>query len=328
MRQLILSIVTMFVLSSSPLIAGTITDTFGTGANQFTIDFVTITGDASSANGTNISGGLPSDSWYRTFTEPGCEYRMGKYEITNEQWNKFISINGPLMGNPMSAYDFDADTIGANMPTNRVSWYEVAQFVNWLNISANHQPAYKFTGTIGMDDYTYVPWNVSDSGYDPSNPFRNSKAFYFLPNENEWVKAAYWNGSFLQAYATKPGDTLHQGDGLSGTGWNYNDGNTGPEGPWNVGSGIEELNGTYDMMGNMWEWLESPWSKDNFFADATRGNRGGAYGSSAPYLNMSGRYPYDPGHEHYPLGFRVASVPEPATLLILALGGLILRRTR
>ncbi len=77
-----------------------------------------------------------------------------------------------------------------------------------------------------------------------------------LPTEDEWFKAAYWNGSEIQEYATKPGDTLHEGDGTSGTGWNYN--NTDPVGPWNVGSGSEELNGTYDMMGNNWEWIEDP----------------------------------------------------------------------
>ncbi|KKK63991.1 hypothetical protein LCGC14_2988720, partial [marine sediment metagenome] len=62
-------------------------------------------------------------------------------------------------------------------------------------------------------------------------------AFYYLPTEEEWVKAAYWNGTTLQDYATKAGDSLHQGDGLGGTGWNYYDvSGYAVWGPWDVGS--------------------------------------------------------------------------------------------
>jgi hypothetical protein len=38
-------------------------------------------------------------------------------------------------------------------------------------------------------------WDVLDNGFDASNPYRNSNAKYFLPSEDEWVKAAYWNGT-------------------------------------------------------------------------------------------------------------------------------------
>ena len=76
-------------------------DIFGTGGNQFTIDFVNISGDASSANGTNISQET-SGSAYRTFTDPG-DYRIGTYEITNSQWNKFVNAYGTVTGSPSSA---------------------------------------------------------------------------------------------------------------------------------------------------------------------------------------------------------------------------------
>ena len=110
---------------------------------------------------------------------------------------------------------------GTNVPTDSVSWYEAAQFVNWLNTSTGHQAAYKFTGTQGTSDYTFTPWSTTDTGYDASNPYRNKAAMYFLPTEDEWVKAAYWNGTALQTYATKAGESLTQGNGTSGTGWNY-----------------------------------------------------------------------------------------------------------
>ena len=52
-------------------------DTFGTGANQFTIDFVDISGDTNPASGYGIVNN---------------DYRIGTYEITNDQWNKFTNI--------------------------------------------------------------------------------------------------------------------------------------------------------------------------------------------------------------------------------------------
>jgi len=217
-------------------------DTFGSGGNQLSIDFVTISGETNPTSGYGIVNNA---------------YRMGKFEITNDQWMKFANIYGTPFGSPASAYDESPYFTGTNVPTNEVSWYEAAQFVNWLNTSTNHHPAYKFTGTPHQSDYTFVPWSVVDAGYNPINPYRNSNAYYFLPTEDEYVKAAYWNGSTLQTYATKSGDTLHQGDGVSGTGWNYYDGGfaTGAYELWDVGSGSEELNGTFDMMGNVWEWV-------------------------------------------------------------------------
>ena len=109
--------------------------------NQFEIEFVDISGDASSANGTNISQYSPGDSGYRTFTDPDNDYRMGVYEISNDRWDKFKAELAPVTvtGDPSSAYDQGSHWTGTNVPTNNVSWYEAAQFINWLNSSTGHQ---------------------------------------------------------------------------------------------------------------------------------------------------------------------------------------------
>ncbi len=98
---------------------------------------------------------------------------------------------------------------------------------------------------------------------------------------------------------------------------------------WDVGNGVQVLNGTHDMMGNVWEWMESPRDNGDHGTTSPRGLRGGSimnYGNDA--LASSYRSVTDPYYEIHLLGFRVASeVPEPATFLFLALGGLtVLRR--
>ena len=215
-------------------------------------------------------------------------------------------------------------------PVYDVSWYEAAQFVNWLNTSNGYHAAYKFTGTQGTSNYTFDTWDTSEAA-GGTNLYRHKNAFYFLPTEDEWVKAAYWNGTSLQTYATKPGDTLHQGNGTNGTGWNYyvNGFATNPPGPWNVGSGSAELYGTYDMMGNVYEWLESPSSDTSYGAESNRGVRGGAHNNYANALSSYSRHNNTPVTESETIGFRVASVPEPASGGLLLLAGLaFLKRQR
>jgi formylglycine-generating enzyme required for sulfatase activity len=306
------AIVRAFLLVGTLLMANeAMADTFGTGANQFTIAFVPISGATNPTSGYGIVN---------------YDYRIGTYEITNDQWNKFAAdLAVPVR-------DVSSFFTGANVPTGNVSWYAVAQFVNWLNTSTNHQAAYKFTGTQGTDDYTFAPWSTTDAGYDASNPYRNKDAFYFLPTEDEWVKAAYWNGTTLQHYATKDGSIPTQGNGTSSTGWNYYNGGyaTNPAGPWTVGSGSEELNGTYDMMGNDSEWVESPHTSGDYAAGSKRCIRGGNYKNPLFAMDVDNNRsnPFYPTDSYmYDVGFRVASAaatPEPSTLVLLGIGAVSL----
>ena len=297
MKSTVLTALLVGILLSVTNIASA--DTFGTDANQFTIDFVTISGDTNPTSGYGIVNN---------------DYRIATYEVTNDQWSKFVNVYGTVTGSPSSAYDDSAAWAGTNIPTTNVSWYECAQFVNYLNTSTNHQAAYKFTGTKGQSDYTFAAWDIADDGYDSSNPYRNSNAYYFLPTEDEWVKAAYWSGMTLQTYAT-PDDSFPVEDDEV----NYNP-EPGAQ-PWNVGSGSEELNGTFDMMGNIGEWNET-------LSDSSRGIRGGSYNSSFPSLQSSDQNFTSPYYDYDSVGFRVASVPEPCSLVILSLGGLVLLRKR
>ncbi len=327
-RQVLFSVVGLCLAVAAPAQA----DTFGTGVNQFDIDFVTISGD------TNPASGIPAGASF-TFTGVDNDYRIGTYEITNDQWNKFQASTGvPVTGIPSTAYNQDSNFTGANVPTDNVSWYEAAQFVNWLNTSTGHHAAYNFYETTPGDPgtRTFDVWTPAEAD-GGTNLYRHKEAFYFLPTADEWVKAAYWNGTDLQTHATKAGESVHQGDGVSGSGWHYRnyDGSwAAPLGPWDVGSGSEELNGTFDMMGNVYEWHESPDSDPNYGAGSGRAHRAGSWAGYIDEFSSTYWHPIfslkSPQDEYWDIGFRMASqVPEPATLFVMGCGAIgLLRRRR
>ena len=77
-KNLLLSIAVLAFISGSVL-----ADIFGTGAKQFTIDFVDISG----ATNPIIGYGIVNH-----------DYRIGTYEISNDQWNKFKANYGTVTG--------------------------------------------------------------------------------------------------------------------------------------------------------------------------------------------------------------------------------------
>ncbi|MDP7288729.1 MAG: SUMF1/EgtB/PvdO family nonheme iron enzyme [Phycisphaerae bacterium] len=321
-------------------------DSFGAGENQFTIDFVTISGDASAANGITVIDEIPFGEIHMTFNDPVNDYRMGVYEITNDQWSKFTNAYGQVVGAPPIAYQQEPSWPGPNVPVDNLSWCEAAQMVNWLNTSTDHHAAYKFTGTQGTSDYTLDKWDASEAD-NGTNLYRHKDAFYFIPTEDEWIKAGHWNGVEIQHFAARDISTLDRwtpdggpnSDGQA-AGWNYNSAYPYPDyidedaEPWDVTAGYSplELNGTYDMMGNVNEWTESPFDDATYGIGSDRAEHGGSFrmfsiGGPSP-LACYARWALDPYSGTS--GFRVASrVPEPCSLGLLALGGLaVLHKNR
>ena len=87
-----------------------------------------------------------------------------------------------------------------------------------------------------------------------------------------------------------------------------------------MGSGSEELNGTYDMTGNSMEWLESPHHDPEYNYRSARTARGGYWKQQSDSLHAFDRHAYiTPTQEYHHVGFRVASVPEPSTLNLLTM---------
>jgi len=266
-------------------------------------------------------------------------YNIGTTEVTNEQYTAFLtekaksdplSLYNMLMGGDLRGgiarngvsgsftYSIRADM--GNKPVNYVSWYDAIRFSNWLH---NGQGA----GDTETGAYTILGGTATPSN-GPSIA-RNSGATWFLPSENEWYKAAYYQpaaqGGDNDNYWTYPtrnngqptvasaidlsgptrGDIGNPGTNVanynSAAQWNGQNGNVTSVGSASLSS--KSFYGTSDQGGNVYEWNET------LISGPFRGLRGGSWGTAFNTLQASARDSDNPSNESAGYGFRVATVP-------------------
>lgn len=284
--------------------AQTITETFGTGANEFSIDFVTIGNPGNAADTT----GTPNPAGSVNYV-----YNIGKYEVSRDMIDKANAAAGlGITMRDMTAYGGS----GPNRPADSVWWYDAARFVNYLNISQGFSPAYRFDATGN-----FQLWTSASMGFDPGNPFRNLLAKFRLPTIDEWYKAAYgspdgtWfkypNGSDEKPLAV-PGGTDPN------TAVYAQPDSQGPADITNAG-GLSAW-GTMAQGGNVYEWTETAADGVNDDVGENRMIRGGSWGHDGNMLSHAGG---SGGLGGGGFGFRVAMVPEPTSLSLLLAGGLV-----
>ncbi|MFZ4470164.1 MAG: SUMF1/EgtB/PvdO family nonheme iron enzyme [Pirellula sp.] len=307
----------------APSFAGVVS--FGSGTNQFSMEFVTI-GNAGNAADTT---GIPNPAG-----AVGYEYGIGKFEVSEDMITKF---------NASQSLQITKDTRGTAKPATNVSWNEAARFVNWLNTSTGGFAAYNFT-TGGVNDNIAV-WTASDTfDYDAANPYRSLRATYVLPSYNEWYKAAYYNPTNSTYYNFANGSDTAPGAVASGTADNtavYNQSLAQGPADVNLAGGLSPY-GVMGLGANVREWEESSSNLLNSSGSSSRGIRGGAWDdfSFLSFLQgSSARGSLGPSDEtnNGGIGFRVASlsssappaVPEPSMMVIgtlFGLGGLMAKR--
>jgi formylglycine-generating enzyme required for sulfatase activity len=286
-------------------------DTFGSGPNQFTIDFVKI------GNPGNAPDDAPNPAGAVNYA-----YRIGKYEISEQMIDKANALGG---------LGITKDTRGPNMPATSVTWFEAARFVNWLNTSTGSVPAYKF------DDLSaFQLWEPMDAGYDPQNLYRNSLAKYFLPTLDEWHKAAYYDpvAGHYWDYPTGSDDIP---DGIDFVGDPYfdavfEDGAYNPDPNDIMDVGLLSPYGTAGQGGNAREWQETAFDRINNLVGEQRRAPGGSWKGIYSGLTASNSgIGIDPLFEGDFFGIRVASVvPEQNTfsLILIGLIGLLTTHSR
>ena len=268
------------------------------------------------------------------FGAVATRYRISKTEVTNTRYAEFlnaVAATAPnLLYHPGRAMDensggivrsgstgsFTYDVIAGreSMPVNHVSFYSSLRFANWLQ--SGQPTGAQGNGTTEDGAYTITPAGVAANGIT-----RNPGATIFLPNRDEWYKAAYYDVASM-SYFDYPAGTDTQTT-CAAPGATANTANCGGAvGDFTVvGSytGSASPNGTFDQGGNVNEWNET------IFGSNARGLLGGWYPSSpislaannnsASFLNVIDRRS---------VGFRVASLPEPGTGFLLMAGMLVL----
>jgi formylglycine-generating enzyme required for sulfatase activity len=322
MRTLLLSTLLAVGLIGSIDAQDATTDTFGTGDNQFSIDFRTI-------------GNAGNDKDKTGYGSVDYTYRIGTYEISQNQIDAATALG---LQNVVAG----RDNYTGDLPAANMTWYESAAFVNWLNVSKGFQPAYNLTWSGST--WSMALWTATDAGYNANNLYRNSLAKYFLPSENEFYKAAYGksDGSGYYLYPTGS-DTapiaVYSGT-ISGTAVFADFGVNGirPFAASVYAAGGLSSYGTMGQGGNVWEWNESAHDGGNNSAAEARSVIGGVHTWPVNYLQSSERNSFYPDYVYYPIGLRVASVtdvgaiPEPSThaLFGVGVGGILLavRRKR
>jgi sulfatase modifying factor 1 len=284
-----------------------------------TMDWVTV-GNAGNA-AQSASNRMHSASGGDGYGAVSYAYQIGKYEVTNAQYGAFLnaaaktdsyglyrtfmSSYGITRSGSSGSYTYSVTEALANRPVVLVSWFDAARMANWM---MNGQGS----GSTETGAYTL---NGATSGI----VLANAGAQVYIPTEDEWYKAAYYNGA-TSTYSLYP-----NGQNSITTADANSDWSVGSSRDVGTYSGDASSYGTFDQGGNVFEWNDA-------VTDSKRGLLGGGWDTSLEGLASSFRYAVDPSYENHPAtGFRLASaIPEPSAILltIFAGGAALIRRKR
>jgi len=281
-------------------------------------------------------------------------FAIGKYEVTIGQYSAFLNSvasvtsdsylvdlwNGNMTtdlniagisrsGSGTSASPYNYSVIGSgNRPISYVSWFDAARFANWVNNGATNGASTE-TGAYTL--------NGATNGFIA----KNAGATWWIPSENEWYKAAYYKGGGTNGgywvYPTRSDTAPDNNIGGATNQANYKDpdyavtqsSDYDPDQNYLTDAGAFSNSAsaydTFDQGGNVWEW------NDAVISSSSRGRRGGSWGNDETFMKSSFRsIGSPPTFEDSYVGFRVASVPEPSTavLVLMGVGALYLWKRR
>ncbi len=305
---------------------------FGTGISQAAVTFqwATVGAPGNTADAEVMNDGTSG------YGSVGHVYRISKYEVTHTQYAEFLNAVDPTGTNSLGLYNGNIGVSGISLtsgntdgskyvvragnetqPVGAVTFYNTLRFANWLHNGQGNGDTE--TGAYTLLGGTPVPSSANSIT-------RNTTANVFLPSEDEWYKAAYYNpatNSYFD-YATSSNTVP---TAVAPPGGSNSASYSGAGGRTSVGAYTNSVSpfGTFDQTGNVWEWNET------LISGTLRGIRGGSFPNGADILPASFRLigGTPPTTQGVAIGFRVAStVPEPTSLAILALGSLALIRRR
>ncbi len=217
------------------------------------------------------------------------DFRIGRYEVTNEQFCAFLNEKGNKTEGSVEWLDIsDGDCkieqkgnryvpkIGYNEhPVIEVSWYGAKAFCKWLK------------DKTGKDFRlpTEAEWEYAARGGNQSKGYKYA-------GSNDIAKVAWYNAN--------SGNKIHK-----------------------VNSKVPNELGLYQMSGNVWEWCHDVYDEDYYKSspqDNPKGSnstdsagrrvlRGGSWYYSSRLCRTTHRLRIQPDGWYYDVGFRVAQAP-------------------
>lgn len=225
----------------------------------------------------------------------------------------------------------------AARPIAYVTWYDAARFANWLHHDQPTGPT--AAGLIEDGAYTL---NSAIGGATMIT--KNADARVWIPTANEWYKAAYYDPTHINGTGgywlhANQSDTMTSNIPADSGAANYYNGvyavtqnpNVLPENHLTdvgaYGPDSASFYGINDMGGNLAEWNDLEALDIN--GDPARGLFGGAWFETAVGISSADIYTGTATGEG-DFTFRLASIPEPTSMMLVALAGCVvtLRRKR
>jgi len=262
-------------------------------------------------------------------------YLAGTYEVTAAQYCEFLNAIaaspgynvyytnmatdsgacGIVRSGSSGSYTYSVTSGNENLPVNNLTIGSAMRFCNWLH---NGQPT-GAQNTSTTEDGAYT-LNGATSDAVLAAITRNAGAKYFLPTDDEWYKAAYYNGA-TQSYniyptnsSTKPGNAYPD---TTGNNANYNAAAGYYTAPVSSYALTTSYYGAYDMAGNVAEFTEKQGTNTVEGGSGPTTSKlllGGRYNSSssgaALAINGNSLSWFAPSSIYVPYGFRVFAAAE------------------
>jgi formylglycine-generating enzyme required for sulfatase activity len=247
----------------------------------------------------------------------GQPFQISVSEITNLMYVRFLNaVESKGQVDPYGLYVQNMNDLGGisrsivngvyrysvkpgyeNKPVTYVGYLAAIRYINWLH---NGMP------TTGIcNDATTETGAYTLNGNDSMDVTRNDNAAYFLPNQDEWHKAAFFAPNYPGS-ANGYWGFANESNSSAGNNFSASLANV-------PASTATSYYGTYDQSGNADEWIESAnWDKNTFQWDLMTISPRPVSGKDRGYTIV----PYTT--QISSLGFRVAkTIPYTVTNTIL-----------